>query len=144
MNVWMGRGRRKDDWIPYRSMGPVTNMEYISRQDRYDNYLAEKIGLSEKELEKMSIDEKKKILYEFRQDQYQKLADAVYFRRGWTPNGVPTPQKMKQLGINDPKMLKFLQDTIDKDDKAGLNVWGGKYEKGEEPPSIHPKYWEKW
>ncbi|UCF50772.1 MAG: aldehyde:ferredoxin oxidoreductase, partial [Thermoplasmatales archaeon] len=24
MNVWMGRGRRKDDWIPFRSMGPVT------------------------------------------------------------------------------------------------------------------------
>jgi aldehyde:ferredoxin oxidoreductase len=144
MNVWMGRGRRKDDWIPFRSMGPVTKMEYISRKERYDKYLKEKIGLSEKDIEKMSIDEKLKTLYEFRQDQYQKLADAVYFRRGWTPNGVPTPQKMKELGMNDPKMLKFLQEVIDKDDKAGLNVWGGKYRKGEEPPSINPKYWEKW
>ena len=144
MNVWMGRGRRKDDWIPFRSMGPVTQMEYISRKDRYDKYLVEKMGLSEKEIEKMNVDEKLKILYDFRQDQYQKLADAVYFRRGWTPNGVPTPQKMKQLGIDDPKMLDFLKETIEKDDKAGLNVWGGKYSKGEEPPSIQPKYWEKW
>jgi len=144
MNVWMGRGRRKDDWIPYRSMGPVTEMEYISRKDRYDKYLAEKIGLSEKKIEKMNVKEKMKILYDFRQDQYQKLADAVYFRRGWTPNGVPTPQKMKQLGIDDPKMLEFLKETIEKDDKACLNVWGGKYSKGEEPPSIQPKYWEKW
>jgi aldehyde:ferredoxin oxidoreductase len=144
MNVWMGRGRRKDDWIPFRSMGPVTEMEYISRKERYDKYLNEKMGLSEKEIEKMDLKEKMKILYDFRQDQYQKLADAVYFRRGWTPNGVPTPQKMKQLGIDDPKMLEFLQDTIEKDGKAGLNVWGGKYSKGEEPPSIQPKYWEKW
>jgi len=144
MNVWMGRGRRKDDWIPYRSMGPVTEMEYLSRKDRYDKYILEKIGLSEKEIQKMNVNEKMKLLYNYRQDQYQKLADAVYFRRGWTPNGVPTPQKMKQLGMNDTKMLKFLQDEIDKDEKASLNVWGGKYSKGEKPPSINPKYWEKW
>ena len=144
MNVWLGRGRRKDDWIPYRSMGPVTEMEYHSRSERYDKILIEKIGYKEKELEKMSISQKIKILYDYRQDQYQKLADAVYFRRGWTQNGVPTPQKMKQLGMNDPKMLKMLQEKIDKDEKAGLNSWGGNYSKSEKPPSADPKYWEKW
>ncbi len=144
MNVWMGRGKRKDDWIPYRSMGPVTEVEYMSRIDRYDNILIEKLGLSKKDIEKIELKEKMKLLYDYRQNQYQKLADAVYFRRGWTPNGIPTPQKMKQLGLNDPKMLKILQDAIDKDEKAGLNVWGGKYSKGEKPPSIQPKYWEKW
>ena len=144
MNVWMGRGRRKDDWIPYRSMGPVTEMEYLSRVDRYEKFLIEKTGISKKDLENLSLQEKMKKLYEYRQNQYQKLADAVYFRRGWTPNGVPTPQKMKKLGMDDPKMLKMLQEKIDEDEKAGLNVWGGKYEKNERPPSIHPKYWEKW
>jgi aldehyde:ferredoxin oxidoreductase len=144
MNVWMGRGRRKDDWIPYRSMGPVTEMEYHSRKDRYDKFLIEKAGLLKKEIELMSIKEKMQHLYEYRQDQYQKLADAVYHRRGWTPNGVPTPQKMKKLGLDDPKMLKVLQNAIDKDEKAGLNVWGGKYKKNEKPPSIQLKYWEKW
>lgn len=144
MNVWMGRGRRKDDWIPYRSMGPVTEVEYLSRAERYDSILNEKLGLSKKEIEKMDLKQKIKLLYDYRQDQYQKLADAVYYRRGWTPNGVPTPQKLKQLGLNDQKMLKMLQDNIDKDDKAGLNVWGGTYGKGEKPPSIHLKYWEKW
>jgi len=144
MNVWMGRGRRKDDWIPYRSMGPVTEMEYKSREERYDKQLIEKLKLSKKELEKKNIKEKIKILYEFRQDQYQKLADAVYFRRGWTPNGVPTPQKMKQLGLDDKKMLDMLKEKINEDEKAGLNVWGGKYTKGEKPPSIHKRYWEKW
>jgi len=143
MNVWMGRGRRKDDWIPYRSMGPVTEMEYKSRQERYDKQLIEKLNISKKEIEKMDIKQKMNILYEYRQDQYQKLTDAVYFRRGWTPNGVPTPQKMKQLGMNDPEMLKMLQEKIYEDEKKGLNIWSGKYHKGEKPPSIKKKYWEK-
>lgn len=144
MNVWMGRGQRKDDWIPYRSMGPVTEMEYLSRKDRYDKQLVEELGIDKKDAEKMSVKEKMNHLYDYRRDRYQKLADAVYYRRGWTPNGVPTPQKMKQLGMNDPKMLKMLQQKIDEDEKAGLNVWGGKYGKGEKPPSIYPRYWEKW
>ena len=143
MNVWMGRGRRKDDWIPYRSMGPVTEMEYKSRQERYDKQLIEKLNISKKEIEKMDIKQKMNILYEYRQDQYQKLTDAVYFRRGWTPNGIPTPQKMKQLGMNDPEMLKMLQEKIYEDEKKGLNIWSGKYHKGEKPPSIKKKYWEK-
>jgi aldehyde:ferredoxin oxidoreductase len=144
MSVWMGRGRRKDDRIPYRSIGPVTKMEYMSRKERYEKYLIEKVGLSKKEIEEMEVNDKRMILYDYRKDQYQKLADAVYYRRGWTPNGVPTPQKMKQLGMDDPKMLKMLQEKIDEDDKKGLNVWGGKYGKDEKPPSIIPKYWEKW
>ncbi|MFW6121552.1 MAG: aldehyde ferredoxin oxidoreductase family protein, partial [Petrotogales bacterium] len=88
MNVWMGRGERKDDWIPYRSMGPITEMEYLSRKERYDKQLIQKLGIKDKELEKMDVKEKVKKLYNYRQNQYQKLADAVYYRRGWTPNGV--------------------------------------------------------
>jgi len=144
MNVRMWRGRRKDDWIPYRSMGPVTEKEYLSRKERYDQQLVEKIGKAKKDVEKMTTKEKLKVLYDYRQDQYQKLADAVYYRRGWTPNGVPTPQKMKKLGMDDPKMLRMLQQKIDKDEKAGLNEWGGRYIKGEKPPSTSPRYWEKW
>jgi aldehyde:ferredoxin oxidoreductase len=144
MNVWMGRGKRKDDWIPFRAMGPVTEMEYISRKERYDKQLIEKLGMSQKNVEKMTVREKLTVLYEFRRDQYQKLADAVYYRRGWTPSGVPTPQKMKQLGFTNKKMLKMLQDQIDVDEKNGLNVWGGTYEKGEQPPSTEKRYWEQW
>jgi aldehyde:ferredoxin oxidoreductase len=144
MNVWMGRGQRKDDWIPFRAMGPVTEMEYVSRKERYDKQLVEKLGKSQKDVEKMTVREKLTVLYEFRRDQYKKLADAVYYRRGWTPNGVPTPQKMKQLGFTDKKMLKMLQDKIDADEKNGLNVWGGTYGKGEQPPSTEKRYWEKW
>ena len=144
MNVWMGRGQRKDDWIPFRAMGPVTEMEYLSRKERYDKQLIEKLGKSQKDVEKMTVREKLTILYEFRRNQYHKLADAVYYRRGWTPNGVPTPQKMKQLGFTDKKMLKMLQDKVDTDEKKGLNLWVGTYTKEEQPPSNEKRYWETW
>ncbi len=144
LNVFMGRGRRKDDWIPYRSMGPVTEVEYMSRKDRYDKQLLEKVGLKENDVEKMSVSDKIKTLYDWKQDQYQKLADAVYFRRGWTPNGVPTPQKMKKLGFTNEKMLDMLEKAINEDAKKGLNHWFGKYSKGEKPPSIVPNYWVEW
>ena len=145
LNVWMGRGRRKDDWIPYRAMGPVTEMEYMSRKERYDKFIIEKIGYSKEELEKMPISQRMKILYQYRQNEYQKLADAVYYRRGWTPNGVPTPQKMKALGFgNEKEMLEMLQKAIEEDDKKGLNVWRGKYKEGEKPPCQEKRYWENW
>lgn len=144
MNVWMGRGQRKDDWIPFRSMGPVTEVEYLSRKDRYDKQLQEKLGYPQKEVESMTVKQKLELIYEYRRNQYEKLADAVYYRRGWTPNGVPTPQKMKQLGMNDKKMLKMLQAKIDADEKAGLNNWGGQYRVGEQTPSSEKRYWEKW
>lgn len=144
MNVWMGRGQRKDDWIPFRSMGPVTEMEYVSRKERYDKQLVEKLGFSQKDVEKMSVSEKLQVLYDFRRDQYEKLTDAVYHRRGWTPNGIPTPQKMKQLGFTDKKMLTMLEQKIASDEKNGLNEWGGSYKKGEHPPTTEKRYWEKW
>ncbi|MGA1872354.1 MAG: aldehyde ferredoxin oxidoreductase family protein [Thermoplasmatota archaeon] len=145
MNVWMGRGRRKDDIPPYRSMGPVTELEYISRQERYDGQLMERLGIEEEELERMSVPERMKVLYDHRMDQYNRLMDAVYYRRGWTPNGVPTPQKMKQLGFGDEsEMLEMLQKAIDQDDGEGLNVWGALYEEGDEVPADTPRYWEKW
>jgi len=38
----------------------------------------------------------------------------------------------------------MLQEKIDEEQKAGFNKWCGNYGKGEKPPSIDLKYWEKW
>ena len=40
------------------------------------------------------------VLKKYRQAEYEKLKDAVYKRRGWNSNGVPTLQKIKELGID--------------------------------------------
>ncbi|MBW1871360.1 MAG: (2Fe-2S)-binding protein, partial [Deltaproteobacteria bacterium] len=44
-NLRMGFGTRKNDAIPYRSAGPVTKAEYLSRAERYDKQLKTEIGL---------------------------------------------------------------------------------------------------
>jgi len=51
---------------------------------------------------------------------------------------------MRQLGFTDKKMLKMLEEKIAADERNGLNVWGGVYGEGEQPPSTEKRYWEKW
>lgn len=105
-NLRMGFGRREHDNIPYRAVGPVTADEYESREDRYDKELVEKhqIDIIDK-----GTKEKIALLRKFREEQYKKLRDAVYKRRGWTNDGVPTAETAKRLGIDFPEVLEILK-----------------------------------
>lgn len=105
-NIRMGKGLRINDKTPYRSMGPVTKEEYESRQKRYDNQLKEKIGF---DIEGKTTEEKMAVLRSYREDQYEKLTDAVYKRRGWNSNGVPTLQHLKYLGIDFPEVVEAVK-----------------------------------
>lgn len=96
-NLRMGSGLRQNDAIPYRAMGPVTREEYESRAERYDKQLKELVGVDP---ENMTLDEKRAALRQYREDQYEQLIDAVYKRRGWTPQGVPTQETLKRLKID--------------------------------------------
>jgi len=104
--VRMGYGTRKHDRIPYRSAGPVTVAEYESRSDRYDAQLKEKLSLDPALL---TSEEKVAALRAHRETQYEKLIDAVYKRRGWTANGVPTLAKLKELGIDFPDVVAIVK-----------------------------------
>ena len=105
-NLRMGYGRRKHDQVPYRSVGPVTEEEYDSRAQRYDEQLREKVGIDP---EGMSTAEKVKALRAFREEQYEKLCDAVYVRRGWTSDGVPTVETLNRLGIDSPEVVEIVR-----------------------------------
>lgn len=105
-NLKMGFGKREQDAIPYRAVGPVTKDEYESRQERYDKELAEKYKI---EISGMALEEKIKVLRSHREEQYEKLKDAVYIRRGWTENGIPTLETVKRLGIDFPEVLELLK-----------------------------------
>jgi aldehyde:ferredoxin oxidoreductase len=96
-NIRMGKGLREHDMPPYRSMGPVTAEEYESRAERYDMQLKEEIGVDPAG---KTVAEKIALHRTYRTDRYNKLVDAVYKRRGWTPNGVPTLARLEQLGID--------------------------------------------
>jgi aldehyde:ferredoxin oxidoreductase len=105
-NLRMGFGRRQHDAIPYRAMGPVTADEYESRAERYDKQLTE---IYQVDIDGKSIDEKIALLRKYREEQYEKLKDAVYQRRGWTPDGIPTQKTVKRLGIDFDDIVELLK-----------------------------------
>jgi aldehyde:ferredoxin oxidoreductase len=105
-NLKMGFGRREHDAIPYRAVGPVTKEEYESRKERYDKQLTEKHGV---DIAGKSTEEKVKILRRLREEMYEKLKDAVYKRRGWTAEGIPTVATVKRLKIDFPEVLELLK-----------------------------------
>jgi aldehyde:ferredoxin oxidoreductase len=104
-NLRMGFGTREHDTVPYRAVGPVTKEEYESRSERYDKQLKEKLGIDPTS---KSTEEKMAILRKYREAEYEKLKDAVYKRRGWNQNGVPTIEKAKALGIDFPDVIELL------------------------------------
>jgi aldehyde:ferredoxin oxidoreductase len=104
-NLKMGFGTREHDAIPYRSMGPVTVEEYESRAERYDRQLKELVGFDP---EGKTTQEKMAALRAYREEQYEKLIDAVYKRRGWTPNGIPTLETLRRLHIDFPDVVELV------------------------------------
>jgi aldehyde:ferredoxin oxidoreductase len=105
-NIRLGQGLREGDSnLPYRAMGPVTPLEYESRQERYDEQLKELgFDISDKKTEK-----KIRILRKHREEQYSILQDAVYKERGWNQKGCPTIEKVKELGIDYKDVIKFIK-----------------------------------
>jgi len=109
-NIRMGKGLREHDHAPYRSLGPVTTEEYLSRQERYDKQIVDEMG---KDPSQMSLEEKMAAHRQWRQARYEKLTDAVYKRRGWTPNGVPTMERLKELGLDAfPEVVEVVKKHL--------------------------------
>ena len=106
--IRMGRIGRQHDYPPYRAMGPVTVAEYESRRERYDEQLQR---LVEVDPANMSTGEKMKALREYREAQYELLQDAVYKRRGWNKNSIPTSKKLKELRIDLPEVLDVVEQA---------------------------------
>ncbi len=108
-NIRRGYGLRKHDAQPYRAAGPVTEEEYLSRQERYDKQMKDIIGIDPAG---KSLKEKMDITRKYREDRYEQLLDAVYKRRGWTKNGVPTLEHMKELGMDLPEVVDVLKKHL--------------------------------
>lgn len=108
-NLRRGYGTREFDKQPYRAAGPVTVEEYESRQERYDKQLKEKLDINP---EGKSTEEKIKLLRKHREEQYEKLLDAVYKRRGWNKNGIPTIEYLKEIGMDLPELIETVQPHI--------------------------------
>ena len=108
-NLRMGFGTREHDYPPYRAMGPVTVDEYESRADFYDRQLKENLGIDPASL---STPEKVARMRQYREDQYEKLLDAVYARRGWDENGIPTLDTLHRLEIDLPEVVSAREQAM--------------------------------
>ena len=83
----------------------MTVQEYESRLDRYDKQLQELLNI---DVKAVSTEEKVSILKKYREEQYQKLQDAVYKKRGWNSNGCPTLGKIQEIGIDYPDVIEVI------------------------------------
>jgi aldehyde:ferredoxin oxidoreductase len=113
-NLKVGFGTREHDYPPYRSMGPATVDEYESRAQRYDEQLQDILGVDTSE---MATEEKLSRLRTYREEQYDRLVDAVYERRGWDREGVPTLDTVRRLGIDVPEIVELVRGN---DDGSGV------------------------
>ncbi len=104
-NIRRGYGLREHDAQPYRAAGPVTAEEYKSMEDFYDKKMKEDIGVDPAG---KSVEEKIAITRKYREDRYEQLLDTVYHRRGWTKNGVPKIEYMKEIGMDLPEVIEVL------------------------------------
>jgi len=59
--------------------------------------------------QKMTLEEKMAKQRAYREDQYEKLLDAVYFRRGWNKNGIPTIEHLKKIGMDLPELIEVVK-----------------------------------
>ncbi|BDX37396.1 aldehyde ferredoxin oxidoreductase [Tenuifilaceae bacterium CYCD] len=105
-NIRRGYGLRKHDAQPYRACGPVTKEEYLSRQERYDKQLKELVGVDPTN---MTLEEKMAATRKYRENRYEQLLDAVYKRRGWNSNGVPTIEHLKEIGMDLPELIEVVK-----------------------------------
>ena len=59
----------------------------------------------------LSTEEKMAHLRQYREMQYELLMDAVYERRGWDKNSIPTVEKLRELGIDLPEVVEVVEQA---------------------------------
>jgi aldehyde:ferredoxin oxidoreductase len=111
-NLRMGKGTRAWHNIPARGLGPVYPDEWEIRADYFDGKLKE-AGVDPAGL---SVEEKIAKLQAHRRQQWEHLVDAVYRRRGWNRNGIPTLETVRRLGIDTPEVTELLRKHLKPED----------------------------
>lgn len=108
INLRQGFGTRKDDKIPVRAMAPVFMEEFISRKTYYEEYIKDVVGV---DVTARTDEEKLAMLQEYRLDQYEKLIDVVYEEKGYDPNGIPTDEKLVELGFDEEAYFQIVKSA---------------------------------
>ena len=78
---------------------------------RYNEDLETKAydSVTKEQVEAMSLAEKMAETRKYREGEYEKLINAVYPKRGWTMNGVPTIEHLKKIGMDLPELIEIVE-----------------------------------
>jgi len=105
INLRHGKGTRPSDQIPLRAMGPAFFNEYEARADYYDTWLKDQMADN-----KIPDDPegRHQLIIKLRKEAYDKLCDAVYKEKGYTPDGIPLPETLEKFNLMDEQARELL------------------------------------
>ncbi|MEQ8204102.1 MAG: aldehyde ferredoxin oxidoreductase C-terminal domain-containing protein, partial [Smithellaceae bacterium] len=102
MNVSaFGAKTGEHDWIPDRAIGPTDDYLYDVEKEYNDEQLSGFLHKPSAYIAKMETPEKRKLLMEHRREELRKLIAVYYTQRGWSNNGIPRVETLKQIGLWD-------------------------------------------
>ena len=107
INLRQGKGRRANDQIPLRAMGPAFFNEYQSRAEYYDEWLRKNLG---DDKVPVSPEERHKLLIEKRIEAYQRLCDTVYEKKGFTSEGIPKRETVEKFALMDEQARQLFDE----------------------------------
>jgi aldehyde:ferredoxin oxidoreductase len=87
------------DWIPDRAIGPTEDSLYELEQDYNDPQMSAILNKSAADIATMKTSEKREALMKHRKEELRKLISVYYRQRGWTDNGIPKIDTLKQIGL---------------------------------------------
>jgi len=106
INLRQGKGTRASDQIPLRAMAPAFHNEYLSRSEYYDGWLKEKTGGDKLPA---TAEGRHSLLLAKRMEDYQKLCDIVYEKKGYTSAGIPKRETVEKFGLADEQAKRLLE-----------------------------------
>ena len=89
----------RHDWIPDRAIGPTEDRLYETEKDYNDQQLSTILTKPFTEIQKIKTAEKREILMKHRKEELRKLIGVYYAERGWSNNGIPKVETLKQIGL---------------------------------------------
>ncbi len=93
-----GADTAKYDWIPDRAIGPTEDRLYEQEGAYHDAEVERVTGQS---VAGMNTAEKRRILMDNRKAELRRLVSVYYLERGWSENGIPRVETLKNLGLWD-------------------------------------------
>jgi aldehyde:ferredoxin oxidoreductase len=100
-----GRDTGNRDWIPDRAVGPTDDFLYEDERESNDKNLAARLNMPVQDLEGMTTGTKRELLMKSRKEELRRLIDVYYQERGWSRDGIPRPETLRELGL-----WEFLED----------------------------------